>query len=136
MQTPVEHQSLRGKRILVVDDVIDNQILECCFLRRLGVITDVASNGVEAVQKALTGNYDAVLMDLHMPEMDGISATVQLRSQGFQKPIIAVTADVLDTIRQRVLSSGFNDYLSKPLCFQGLTGSLEKHISVGSRVLH
>jgi hypothetical protein len=108
-------KSLAGKRILVVDDMEDNQILESHYLKRAGAHVDLASNGVEAVEKALQGDHDAVLMDLHMPLLDGLHATARLRREGYGKPIIAITADTEKEVKDRAFALGFTEYLSKPL---------------------
>jgi CheY-like chemotaxis protein len=107
--------NLRGKRVLVVDDVQENQVLESHFLIRAGAEVELASNGLEAVEKALHGNHDAILMDLHMPILDGLAAAMRLREKGYTKPIIAVTADAMDSMRDRAFNTGFNEYLLKPV---------------------
>jgi CheY-like chemotaxis protein len=107
--------SLKGKRILVVDDIFDNRNLESLYLRREGAEVDTANNGAEAVEKAMVGNHDAIVMDLHMPILDGLQATAQLREQGYKKPIIAVTADCMKEMRLMAFENGCDDYLSKPL---------------------
>lgn len=106
---------LEGKSILVVDDSIDNQVLVSHFLKAAGANVSQAMNGAEAMEKALAGNYDMVLMDIQMPVLDGLRATVALRKKGFSKPIVALTAHALSEERDRCLESGFNAYLSKPI---------------------
>ncbi len=102
-------------RVLVVDDVYDNQVLVRRFLEKAGATVDVASDGSEAVEKALQAEYDLVLMDLQMPVLDGYNATSRLREQGYEKPIIALTAHALRDERVRCLKMGFNGFLTKPI---------------------
>lgn len=124
----LDSSSLKGKKVLIVDDVKDNQMLESFYVRKAGCEVELASNGSEAVEKALNGDHDAILMDLHMPVLDGISATVRLRDKGYQKPIIAVTADTQSNVRHRAYQVGFNDFISKPLRRSELLQALAKFL--------
>ena len=85
---------------------------------------DWAENGSEGLEKALSGNYDVILMDLQMPVMDGYEATLELRRRGYAKPIVAVTAHAMNEDRERVIKSGFNAHLTKPIDQQMLWSSL------------
>lgn len=118
--------ALTGKKILVVDDTQDIQYLESQFLKQAGAEVDFASNGLEAVHKALDGDHDAILMDLHMPILDGLMATQRLRENGYEKPIIAVTADCQQAVRKLAFEKGVNDYISKPLTGFRLLHALEQ----------
>lgn len=102
-------------RILLVEDSLDNQLLVTRMLKLSGAQVDTAMNGREGVEKALAGDYDVILMDLQMPEMDGHVATQTLRSQGYSGVIIALTAHAMTEERQRCEISGFNSHLSKPI---------------------
>ena len=108
-------------RILVADDSIDNQRLLAFHLRRAGAEVDIAANGREAVRKALEsladrrGAFDLILMDLQMPELDGYQATSVLRSRGWDRPIVALTANGAQNERDRGLASGCDDFESKPI---------------------
>ena len=115
---------LQDMNVLLVEDVVDNQALMVHFLNFAGAHVDVASNGSEGVEKALTGNYDAVLMDIQMPVLDGYQATQQLREQGYETPIIALTAHAMAEERERSLQAGCNDHLSKPVEFNNLVDHL------------
>jgi two-component system sensor histidine kinase/response regulator len=116
-----EHVSaLRGARILLVEDNEINQQIAVELLESAGATVTVANNGREAVMMASTGTpepYHLVLMDLHMPEMDGYQATARLRadSRFASLPIIAMTAHATVEERQRCLAAGMNDHVAKPI---------------------
>ena len=76
---------------------------------------DIASDGAQGVEMALSGDYDVVLMDVQMPIMDGITAVKKLRAQGYSKPIIALTAHAMVEERNRCLEAGYTKFLSKPV---------------------
>jgi len=102
-------------KVLVVDDMLDNQVLVRRFLERAGSEVEVASDGQEAFEKALHAEYDLILMDLQMPVLDGYNATTKLRAHGYTKPILALTAHALKEERIRCLNMGFNGFLTKPI---------------------
>lgn len=106
---------LNQLRILLVEDSLDNQLLVSRMLRMSGAVVETAINGREGVEKAITGAYAIILMDLQMPEMDGHAATQELRRLKYQGPIIALTAHAMAEERQRCIVSGFNSHLSKPI---------------------
>jgi PAS domain S-box-containing protein len=108
---------LSGKRILVAEDNAINQQVVKGFLNFAGMNVDLAVNGLEAIQLMKQHHYDAVLMDVHMPDLDGIQATQQLRMQQqfSATPIIALTAGVTDEEHQSCLNSGMNDFITKPV---------------------
>lgn len=117
-------QSLRGLRVLIVDDSDDNQVLIQHHLKKYGVICDTAGDGVEAIEKAEHNPFDFVLMDMQMPRMDGYTATRNLREAGYDKPIIALTAHAMKEDRERCISVGCNDYLTKPIVSEELYSTL------------
>jgi len=105
-------------RILVVEDNHINQKLVVAILKGQGYVTDTATNGLEAIDALRNLPYDLVLMDVQMPELDGVEATRRIRESAgriSEIPIIGVTARALRGDRERVLQAGMNDYLSKPL---------------------
>jgi CheY-like chemotaxis protein len=113
--------------MLVVDDNRINQKVASKILARLGYAPDVVSSGEEAVRACMAGRYDVVLMDIEMPEMDGMAATSLIR-QKLPKPeqpyVVALTANAMAQERERYLRSGMDDYLSKPLDVGALHASL------------
>ncbi len=110
-------QRLRGARVLVVDDNDINQQIAGELLRDAGLTVDVCSDGAQAVAAVQARPYALVLMDLHMPVMDGPAATQAIRAlPGFEQlPIVAMTANVLPADRQRCMAVGMNDFLPKPI---------------------
>ena len=112
---------LKGKAILVVEDNAMNQmVIKMITKKWLNTTVDFANNGEEGVKKLTENHYDIILMDLQMPIMDGYEATIAIRNgeAGENKksiPIIALTADVMETTKTRVIEIGMNKYLSKPV---------------------
>ncbi|MBI3006501.1 MAG: response regulator [Ignavibacteriales bacterium] len=118
----------RNVKILVAEDEPVNRVLMSKLLHRLGYRADFVDNGAEAVEASRRNEYDLVLMDIQMPEMDGFAASHEIiRSRPDKKPvIIAVTALAKDGIRDKFLHAGMNDYLQKPVDAEGLRQMLEK----------
>jgi CheY-like chemotaxis protein len=111
-------------RILLAEDNAINQKVAQHILDRLGYSTDVAANGLEVLDALSRQAYDVVLMDMHMPEMDGMEATRLVRKrfpQSQQPAIIALTADAMQGDRERCLAAGMDNYLSKPLRIEELS---------------
>lgn len=110
-------------RILVVDDERINQQIAVAMLGKLGHRAEVARNGLEALEALRNRDYEIVLMDWHMPEMNGLEATRAIRTElnpVHQPWIIAVTASALPEDRQKCIGAGMNDYLTKPLKIEAL----------------
>ncbi len=108
----------RSLRILVTEDNQVNQLLATVTLEKEGHRVDLANNGIEAVDAVRRIPYDLVLMDVYMPEMDGVEATAKIRALPGDKgliPIIAMTADAMKGDREKYLAAGMNDYIAKPL---------------------
>ena len=116
-------------RVLLAEDNPVNQLLAETMLAKLGCQTRVAANGQAAVELFAQGGFDIVLMDCHMPEMDGYQAAAAIRALEAQNgaprlPIVALTASVMADERQRCLDAGMDDYLSKPFRLSDLAGVL------------
>lgn len=111
-----ERAGATTSRILLAEDDAINQLVAEAILQEFGYLDIViAGNGKEAVDCCRNQNFDVVLMDCHMPEMGGLEATKVLRKEGFQLPIIALTASATLDDRNACIEAGMNDYLSKPI---------------------
>ena len=114
-------------RILAVEDNATNQKLILLILERLGYRADSAYHGVEALEAVSRHTYDVILMDVQMPEMDGLEATRRIRQNLASQPrIIAMTANAMDSDRQACLAAGMDDYISKPIQVRELRAALER----------
>lgn len=107
--------SLQGQKILVVEDSIDNQALMEIILKKKGAEVDFAGNGEDGLKKALSRDYDVVLMDIQMPIQDGYETVQKLRSRKYAKPIIALTAHAMADEKEKCIRVGCVDFLSKPI---------------------
>ncbi|HBY96348.1 MAG TPA: hybrid sensor histidine kinase/response regulator [Chloroflexi bacterium] len=119
----------RPLRLLLAEDNATNQKLALRLLERLGYRADLAANGLEVLEALERQSYDVVLMDMQMPEMDGLEATRQIRRQwsGAQGPwIIAMTANALQEDRELCLAVGMDDYISKPIRVKELVEALSQ----------
>jgi PAS domain S-box-containing protein len=117
----------RSLRILLVEDNKVNQLLAGTLLKKKGHQVVLAQNGKEAVDLFPTAAWDLVLMDMQMPVMGGVEATRLIRAAGGHTPIIAVTANAMETDREACLQAGMDDHLSKPIDANTLYGLLEKY---------
>jgi len=123
---PRSADALAGAKVLLAEDNPINQQLALELLRRAGAVVDVAENGRIALERVQQKDYDIVLMDIHMPEMDGLEATQAIRDLGYTVPIIAVSADALEERQSRALEAGCDDYVTKPIDFDRLLGSVQR----------
>jgi signal transduction histidine kinase/DNA-binding response OmpR family regulator/tetratricopeptide (TPR) repeat protein len=116
-------------RILLAEDNVVNQKLALRLLQRMGYRADVAANGVEAIESLARQPYDVVLMDVQMPEMDGLEATrriVQRWPGGTRPRIVAMTANAMQGDRETCLAAGMDDYLTKPIRVEELVRALQQ----------
>ncbi|MYN17011.1 response regulator [Rugamonas sp. FT107W] len=120
---------LAGLRLLLVEDNPLNQQVACALLQLEGAEVDVANNGREGVDQVMNGPfYDAVLMDMQMPVMDGNEATRLLRAQGYRSlPILALTANVLEAERDECRAAGVDDFIAKPIEFEDMVLTVAKY---------
>jgi two-component system, chemotaxis family, CheB/CheR fusion protein len=132
MQDSIENIDLAAElplRILLAEDVIHNQILVAAFFKKLGYAIDVASDGLEVLERVRTKTYDVIFMDIQMPKMDGMEATRQLLAEWGSSPrpyIIAMTADAMPSHRKKFTDIGMDDYISKPIYFDTLVRAIRR----------
>ncbi len=107
--------SLKGLRVLLVEDNDFNQQVAAELLADADIQVEIAENGLVSLDKVQSGAFDLILMDMQMPVMDGITATLKLREMGCTVPIIAMTANAMQADRDRCAEAGMNDYLAKPI---------------------
>jgi PAS domain S-box-containing protein len=123
------HEKGKKGRILVVEDVALNQLLMKTLLQEFGYDMDIAGNGKIAVEKLRENNFDLILMDLQMPEMNGFQATEIIRNElKLTIPIIALTADVTTVDLQKCKAVGMDDYISKPIDDKLLYSKINKYL--------
>ena len=133
MPAEMQSNSLQGKRVLVAEDVQINQYLVKHFLAASGCTLTFVDNGRKAVEQVCQNNFDVVLMDIQMPEMDGTEATRAIRafadSHKAAIPIIALTANAIKGSAEKYLAAGMNDYLSKPFTKEALLQTIERTLT-------
>ena len=130
---PTQASSLRLK-ILAAEDNSVNQVLLSALIEKMGHALEMVDNGVEAVAAVRRSAYDLVLMDVQMPEMDGETATREIRAlpgPAGQVPIIALTANAMRGDRERYLACGMNDYVTKPIQRQALLAAIHACVGAG-----
>jgi CheY-like chemotaxis protein len=133
-----EMAKIHPLRILLAEDNQVNQKLAMRILEQMGYRADVASNGIEAVESIERQVYDVILMDVQMPEMDGLDATRNIRNltEVTQPHIIAMTANAMEGDREICIAAGMNDYVSKPIRVHELVEALLKAERKGKSHAH
>jgi CheY-like chemotaxis protein len=117
-----------GGHILLVEDNPVNQMVAANTLRRLGYTVELAPNGKVAAEKVARMHFDLILMDMQMPEMDGLDATRAIRTMNATIPILAMTAHALKGDRERCLAAGMNDHIAKPIRSEALARAIRRHL--------
>jgi CheY-like chemotaxis protein len=123
-------------RILLAEDNVVNQKLALRLLDRMGYRADLAANGVEVIDALERQDYDVILMDIQMPEMDGLEASRQIMTRWPEEnrpAIIAMTASAMESDRKAALAAGMDDYITKPIRVEELIAALERAGSVKGR---
>ncbi len=129
-----------GARVLLAEDNLTNQQVALLILRKLGLAADVVSTGHDVLRSLHNTHYDLVLMDVQMPDMDGIEATRAIRSgreYGLNSriPIIAMTAQDMESDRMECLLAGMNDYIAKPVTAEALSILIEKWLKASAGIV-
>ncbi len=117
-------------RVLIAEDTPELQIVERRMLEGFGIDVVMANNGAEALELALSEPFDLILMDMQMPEMDGIEATALLRQAGCEMPIVALTANVMRQHRDQFEQAGSSGFLAKPIERKKLIAVLKQYLTV------
>ena len=122
------YETLNGLHVLVAEDMAVNQMIVKDLLSSVGIEVTIANNGIEALEKLQQKSFDLVLMDIMMPEMDGLTATAQIRADSrFDKlPVLAMTANAGPEHMAESFSAGMNDHLTKPIDTEQLYSALKK----------
>ena len=119
---------LVNKKILLVEDNKINQMISAKMLQNKGIICDIIDNGEEAIESARNNKFDLILMDVHLPGINGTVATEQIRKFDRKTPIIALTAISLDENREMLLSFGMNDVITKPFIPEEFYGTIANYV--------
>jgi CheY-like chemotaxis protein len=119
-----------GLRVLVAEDNLSNQVLVESYLKVLGCEAVVVADGSEAIEAVNGGDFDMILMDMQMPNVNGYEATRRLRRDGVTIAIIAVTANAMVGDDEKCLEAGCDDYMSKPLQKEDLAAVLDKYATL------
>jgi two-component system sensor histidine kinase BarA len=130
---------LNGLSILVVDDNAINREFLVTGLRRLARRVAVVGDGLEAIERCIAESFDAIVLDLHMPRMDGLATAMRIREldgPSSQARLIILTADTRPEERTRVLGAGIDDYLTKPISIADLAASIAALFDSGQRRRH
>lgn len=126
-EKPIQTLSIKGARpkLLVAEDVAANRMVVTSMLEKIGCDYEVAMDGRQAVEMTQLHKFDAILMDISMPRMNGMEATKEIRSQGKSIPIIAVTAFAADDEKEAIMAAGMDGLISKPISISSLHQSLD-----------
>jgi CheY-like chemotaxis protein/two-component sensor histidine kinase len=127
-KTSNDQLPLENVRLLVAEDVLDNQDLFRIVLESAGAEVHIVANGEEAVKQATTQSFDAILMDVQMPLLDGLSATKKIRAAGATLPIIALTAHAMPEEVAKSKAAGCDDHVSKPISANTLISAVLRHL--------
>lgn len=132
VEIPIVKKSAEKKKVLIVDDnKINIKIAEKLLSHYDFLEIDSALSGKSAIEKVKTTNYDLIFMDIMMPEMDGVETLHHLKDMGFINPIVTLTADAVDGSRDKYLSEGFDEYVSKPVSMNDMDKIIDTFINKG-----
>ena len=121
-------KALSGSRLLIVEDSEDNQEIFRFFLENAGAHVDIVASGLDAVKSATTNDFDMILMDIQIPEIDGKEATRRIRHFGYSRPIVALTAHAMHEERISVLEAGCDGQITKPVSGENLVAEVAEYL--------
>lgn len=128
----MEEERKQRPRVLLIEDDPGHQRLLEIYIKRLGCDCDCCFDGRCGIDKAAADDYDLILVDIHIPELDGFMVAIQLREQGIRTPLVAVTALKLEGIERKALAVGFNDFLAKPIRQETLAELVKRYTASDS----
>jgi len=120
---------LLSGNILLAEDSVDNQQLISMYIEQTGANVKIVSNGEQAVEEGLANNYQLILMDMQMPKMDGVTATELLRASGYTHAIVSITANALQSDKDKCINAGANDYIVKPIDLKQFYKILKQYLT-------
>ena len=120
--------------ILIAEDHAVNQVLFKTILKNIGHNVDIANNGLEAVAAVKSNSYDIIFMDVQMPEMNGYEATIEIRKLGIKTPIVAMTASAIKGEKEKCISVGMTDFLTKPFKKKDIIPVLDKWLGADNEL--
>lgn len=123
-------ERLKGMRVLIAEDHPVNLLIATKFMSKWGIVCTLAKHGLEAVEKFGTGDFDLILMDIEMPEMDGIAALKEIRKTNTNVPAVAFTAGVFDNIKEKMEDAGFESFIRKPFKPEELSSKLLEFVTM------
>lgn len=116
----------RTKVLVIEDDRTYHRLLQL-YIERAGGQFDCCEDGNQALYKVLSNSYDLVLVDMHLPGMDGIMLAVMLREKGYAKPLIAITSLKLENIEENALKAGLDEFIEKPVTYEKIEALFKKY---------
>ena len=131
--TPKNFAKTPNKKVLIVEDNKTNQLLLSILLEERGIPHDVADNGKQALRKIEKNDYALVFMDINMPVLDGLSTIKRLRKQGFERPVVSLSANVMESDIEEFKKAGADDYLHKPILPEKLDAILAKYLALSPK---
>ncbi|HOK96096.1 MAG TPA: response regulator [Anaerohalosphaeraceae bacterium] len=123
----MEQKAEKQPRVLVIEDDPGHQRLLELYIQRAGCQCDCCFDGRTGLDKALSHEYDAIFIDIHIPEMDGFMVATQIREQGLTVPLIATTALTVEGIRRNASKVGYTEFLQKPLGEKEICDILQRY---------
>ena len=123
----MENETAKCPKVLVVEDDPGYQRILELYLRRAGAACECCSDGSLGLQKAHESRYDLIIIDIHIPKIDGFAMATRLRDEGDTTPLIAITAITIEGLRKNAIKVGFNEFIQKPLSESELTRILKQY---------